>query len=163
MALTSADGSFAPMGNAIGQMLPFAVGVLLSPMPVVALVLMLVTPKAKANGIAFVLGWALGLAVIGGLVLLIADPSDATEDGAPATWVNWLKLVLGLLLLLVAPRQGRTRRKEGETPAVPKWMDTIDSFTPPKSAGTGFLLAGINPKNLLLVIGGATAIAQTEV
>jgi len=38
------------MGDAIGQMLPFAVGVVLSPMPVVALVLMLVTPKAKANG-----------------------------------------------------------------------------------------------------------------
>jgi len=60
------------MGDAIGQMLPFAVGVLLSPMPVVALVLMLVTPKAKANGLAFLLGWVLGLAVVGGLVLLIA-------------------------------------------------------------------------------------------
>jgi len=77
--------------------------------------------------------------------------------------VNWLKLVLGLLLLVVAARQWRSRPKEGDTPAVPKWMDTIDSFTAAKSAGTAFLLAGINPKNLLLVIGGATAIAQTEI
>ena len=79
--------------------------------------------------------------------------------------MNWLKLVLGLLLLVVAARQWRSRPKEGDTPAVPKWMDTIDSFTPAKSAGTVFLLAGINPKNLLLVIGDAISgfSAQTAV
>jgi hypothetical protein len=32
------------MGEAIGQLLPFAVGVAVSPMPIVAVVLMLVTP-----------------------------------------------------------------------------------------------------------------------
>ena len=37
------------MGEAIGQMLPFAVGVAISPMPIVAMVLMLITPKAKSS------------------------------------------------------------------------------------------------------------------
>ena len=53
------------MGAAVGQMLPYAVGVMVSPMPVVAMVLMLVTPQARANGIAFVLGWILGIALGG--------------------------------------------------------------------------------------------------
>ena len=45
------------MGEAIGQVLPFAVGVAISPMPIVAMVLMLITPKARANGFAFLVGW----------------------------------------------------------------------------------------------------------
>ena len=126
------------MGEAIGQMLPFAVGVAVSPMPVVALVLMLVTPKGKANGLAFVVGWIVGLTVVGGLVLGIAGPSDPTDNGAAATWVNWLKLVLGLLLLLVAVKQWQARPRADEAPDVRKWMNAIDSFTPPKAGGTGF-------------------------
>jgi hypothetical protein len=43
------------MGEAIGQLPPFAVGVAVSPMPIVAVVLMLVTPRARSNGPAFLL------------------------------------------------------------------------------------------------------------
>jgi hypothetical protein len=38
------------MGEAIGKLLPFTVGVAVSPMPIVAVVLMLVTPRARCNG-----------------------------------------------------------------------------------------------------------------
>jgi hypothetical protein len=47
------------MGEAIGQSLPLAIGVALSPVPIIAVVLMLTT--ARANGPAFVLGWLVGL------------------------------------------------------------------------------------------------------
>ena len=46
------------MGEAIGQTLPLAVGVALSPVPIIASILMLVTPRARANGPAFVVGLA---------------------------------------------------------------------------------------------------------
>ena len=45
------------MGEAIGQVLPMAVGVALSPIPIIAVVLMLVTPRAKVNGPMFIVGW----------------------------------------------------------------------------------------------------------
>ena len=44
------------MGEAIGQSLPLAIGVALSPVPIIAVVLMLTTPRARANGPAFLLG-----------------------------------------------------------------------------------------------------------
>jgi Sap, sulfolipid-1-addressing protein len=47
------------MGEAVGQSLPLAVGVALSPVPIIAVVLMLTTPRARANGPAFVVGWLL--------------------------------------------------------------------------------------------------------
>ena len=42
---------------------------------------------------------------------------------------------------------------------MPKWMAGIDSFSPGKAFGLAFLLAGVNPKNLLLSVGAGTAVA----
>jgi hypothetical protein len=77
--------------------------------------------------------------------------------------VSWLKLLLGVLLLLVAVRQFRGRPHQGEQAPLPKWMGTIDRFTPPQALGGGAALAGANPKNLLLAVGAAAAIAQTGI
>jgi len=151
------------MGEAIGQALPLAIGVALSPVPIIAVVLMLTTPRARSNGIAFVVGWLLGLGVIGAIVLAIAGPADASENGEPATWASWLKLVLGLLLLLVAVRQFRGRPHEGDEAPLPKWMGAIDKFGPGEALGSGAVLSGLNPKNLLLAVGAAVAIAQTGI
>ena len=151
------------MGQAIGGSLPLAIGIAISPVPIIAVVLMLTTPRARVNGPAFMLGWLLGLGVIGAIVLAIADPAKASNSGAPATWVSWLKIVLGILLLLVAVRQFRGRPHDEEQAAMPKWMGAIDNFKPPAALGTGALLAGANPKNLLLAVGGAVAIAQTGI
>jgi hypothetical protein len=151
------------MGNAIGQTLSLAVGVALSPVPIIAVTLMLVTPRARSNGPAFLVGWLAGLAIVGAVVLLVAGPANANDDGEPATWVDVLKLVLGALVLLVALRQWRGRPHDGEDAPTPKWMGTIDTFTPRKAAGAGAVLAGANPKNLLLSVAAAAAIAQTGI
>ncbi len=39
------------MGQAIGQVLSYGVGVALSPVPVIAVVLMLASPKGRINGL----------------------------------------------------------------------------------------------------------------
>jgi len=151
------------MGEAIGQVLPLAIGVAISPVPIIAVILMLVTPRARANGPAFVVGWVVGLAIVGAVVLAIAHPADATDDEGPATWVSVLKLVLGLALVLVALREWRGRPHEGEEAALPKWMGALDGFGPGKALGAGAVLSGLNPKNLLLSVGAAAAIAGAGV
>jgi threonine/homoserine/homoserine lactone efflux protein len=151
------------MGDAIGQMLPFAVGVAISPMPIVAIVLMLVTPKARTNGLAFLLGWIIGIAIVGAIALAIVNPDESSAGSGKATWISWLELILGLLLLLVAVRQWRSRPHEGEEAATPKWMGALDDFTPVKALAAGAALSGLNPKNLLFIIGGADAIAETYI
>ncbi len=45
---------------------------------------------------------------------------------------------------------------------MPKWMAGIDGFTPGKSFGLALILAGPNPKNLLLSIGAGMALAALE-
>ena len=148
------------MADAIGQVLPLAVGVALSPLPIVAVVLMLVTPRARANGPAFVVGWLAGLTLVGAIFLPLASSADASEDGQPATWVTVLKLVLGALLLLVSARQWRSRPHEGEEAPVPKWMGALEGFTAVKALLAGAALSAANPKNLLFGLGAAATIAQ---
>ena len=147
------------MGDAIGQTLPTAIGIAISPLPIVAVVLMLVTPRGRVNGAAFVAGWIFGLALVGAIVLAVAGGADASADGEPATWASVLKLVLGLLAVLLGVRQFRAK---GEA-KTPKWMEALDDFTPAKAAGTGVLLAAVNPKNLLLSVAGAATIAATGI
>ena len=151
------------MGAAIGQVLPLAVGVALSPMPIVAVVLMLVTQQAKVNGPLFVAGWIAGLAAVGAVVLVLAGPADTGTSSEPATWVSVVKLLLGALLVLVAFRQWRDRPHGDDESAMPGWMSSIDGFTPVKAGAAAVALAALNPKNLLLAAAAATAIAQTDI
>jgi threonine/homoserine/homoserine lactone efflux protein len=124
---------------------------------------MLVSARGRANGPAFLIGWLVGVAGAGAILLLIAGGVGAHEDGEPADWVAWLKLVLGLALLLLAAKQWRGRPHDGEEPPTPKWMGALDGFTPLKAGGAAVVLSAVNPKNLLLIVAGMAAIAQTGI
>jgi len=151
------------VGEAIGEFLPSAVGVAISPLPIVAVVLMLVTSRGRVNGPAFVVGWCLGLTIVGAIVLAAAGGADASSSSGPATWVDVLFLILGLLLIIVAARQWRGRPHGDDEPPTPKWMGALDGFSPLKAGAAGVLLSALNPKNLLLTVAGAAAIAQTGI
>ena len=111
------------MGAAIGDILGLAAGVAVSPLPIVAMILLLATPRGRANGILFGVGWLVGLAVLGAVVLALAGPADASAGGEPAAWTGWLKLLLGVLALLLALRQWRARPAEGAEPEMPRWEE----------------------------------------
>jgi hypothetical protein len=153
------EGEFS-MGPTIGDILPLAVGVAISPVPIIAVILMLFTPQARTNAPAFALGWALALLVIGGIALAASDAGDVATEDTPSDLSYAVKLLFGVLLLLMAGRQWQSRPKEGEEPQMPKWMARIDTFTAGRSLGLGALLAGANPKNLGLTLAAAISIGQ---
>lgn len=146
------------MVAAVGQVLPVAVGLLLASMPIVVIALMLVTRRPVRVTRAFLAGWVVGLALVGAVVILLAD--IALLAGGSLAWAPYLKIGLGVLLVLLAVRKWRGRPRPGETPKVPGWMAAIDTMTPAKAFGLAFLLGSVNPKNLVLTISGATVIAD---
>jgi threonine/homoserine/homoserine lactone efflux protein len=148
------------LGQAIGTILPMAIGVAISVVPIIAIILMLITPKAKSNGPAFLIGWLLGLALVGIVVLVVSDSAGVATKNGPSTTVDVTKLVFGLFFLLLAGKQWRSRPKPGEEPVMPKWMNAIETFTPGKALGLAVLLSAVNPKNLLLTLSAAATIAQ---
>jgi len=146
------------LGDAIGDLLPAAVGVALSPIPIVAVILMLGTPRARSNGPAFAAGWVLGLVTVAVIVLLVAGDADSSDDTSTA--VDVVILLFGLLLLAVAVKQWQGRPRAGQDPEMPRWMAAIDDFTTGRAFGLGVLLSGVNPKNLALTLAAAASLAQ---
>jgi threonine/homoserine/homoserine lactone efflux protein len=147
------------MAESLAAILPIAVGIILSPLPVVAVILMLFSSRARANGLAFLAGWAAGLAAVGALTLLLASTQDVEQGGTPARWTLALKLLLGAGLLFLAYRSFEKRPREGEEPSLPGWMRAVDAFTAPRALGLAALLSGVNPKNLLLTVSAMTGVA----
>jgi threonine/homoserine/homoserine lactone efflux protein len=147
------------MGQAIGNLLPSAIGVALSPVPIIAVILMLGTARARSNGVAFAVGWIVGLVLVSVVVVLLASGSDDSDSGA-STMVNVIKLVVGALFLVMALAQWRKRPRSGTEAPLPKWMQAIDQFTAGKSLGFGAVLSGANPKNLALTGAAAATIAE---
>jgi hypothetical protein len=148
------------MGQGIGEVLTFAIGVAISPVPIIAVILMLFSQRARVNGPLFLLGWVLALAVVGGVAYVLADEGDIATNSGAADTVAWGKIVFGVLFLLLAVRQWRSRPGPGVEPEMPRWMAGIDAFSPVKALVLGVLLAGVNPKNLLLTLGAAVGLAQ---
>jgi Sap, sulfolipid-1-addressing protein len=152
------------MGGAIGKSLPLAVGVALSPIPIIAVVVLLTSSRARSLGPVFVLGWLLGLVVVGATVLVVVGPGGAGSSGQRTRWVSWVLVVVGVLLLVEAVRRLRGRTGGGEDEVrLPAWMGALDRLKPAAALGGGVVLGGVRPKSFLLVVGGAAAIAQTGI
>ena len=143
-----------PVLSTLSETLPFAIGVAASAVAVIALVLILQGSRALPSGLSFTLGWVLGVGVV--CAVGVAFGLAVSDD--PARWTQWLKTLLGALLLIAAVRKWRQRVPSGQEPTPPKWMSGLQDSAPGKAAVLGFLLGGINPKNLMLTLGAAATL-----
>jgi hypothetical protein len=137
-----------------------AVGIAISPVPIIAVILMLFSARASRLGPAFMVGWIGGLLIGGAILLAVADPAGVSDDDGASTTSSIIHLALGLALVFLAYRQWQKRPKPGEHPELPKALQAVDKLSIPVALGMGALLSTINPKNLILLAGGATAIAS---
>ena len=147
------------MGAVIGDLLPLAVGVAVSPVPIIAVILMLLAPRAGGTSAGFLAGWVLGIVVATVVFTVVAASTDLGDPGNPSALASWVKLILGVLLVALAVRDLRAKPAADGKPALPKWMSAIEAMTPPRAAGLAFLLAAVNPKNLAMCVAAGVAIA----
>jgi hypothetical protein len=146
------------MGEAIGQVLPYAIGVAISPLPIVAVILVLFSERARVNGLAFLAGWVVGVAVVTVAAYFVADGADASTNQDASDTTYWVKIALGVLFLVLAARN-RRKDKEGNAPP-PRWMASLDTLSPVKAIGLAVALAAVNPKNLALEVAAGAGVAQ---
>lgn len=147
------------LSSALGDLLPAALGVAISPVPIIATVLMLLSSRARVTGPSFAIGWMLGITAVVVLVVVAAGP-DGIDTTGSSDLTYWIKLVLGVLFLLLALRTWHTRPRPGQQAEPPKWMATLDKTSPPVALALGAALSAVNPKNLALAISGGVAIAS---
>lgn len=145
------------LGEAIGGLIPSAIAVALSPIPIVGIVLVLGSSRARSSGLAFAVGWVLGLAVLSTLVVTVLG-SDVGRD--TETGIEWSRVAIGVLFLIMAARQWRKRPAPGESASMPAWMDSIASLDVPKAAALGAGLSAVNPKNFALTLAASASISE---
>jgi len=144
----------------IGDILPFAVIVMVSPFNIVAAILLLFSKRPALDATCYLAGFVVGVAVVVGGLTAIAgaiqlDPGSDRSRGASA-----LAVAVGVGLLVAAVHKFRSRPGPDDTPALPGWMDGIASFGPGKSLGIGAGIGIANPKNIAVAIGTAVAVSS---
>ncbi|MCS5721269.1 GAP family protein [Herbiconiux sp. CPCC 203407] len=167
------------MAPIIGHILPLALGVALSSVPIVVMVLILLSPRGRWSGLAYLIGAVVGLAGLTVLFTAVASllPPPPSADESPL--FGSIELVLGAALLLLAiirlVRARRARRAITGSPlsaldelaslddapppgATQRWMNKVTTLGPLPSLGVGFVLM-LRPKNLLLTMAAGVAIA----
>lgn len=150
------------MGNVVGEVLPYAMAVAISPIPIIAVVLTLLSPKAKAASVGLLAGWVAGIIVTVTLFVLVSEmlPEDGSDGWMPI--LGTIKIALGAVFLFMAIRQWRSRPKKGMEVILPTWMQAIDKASVMSAAVIGFLLSAVNPVNLLMLVSAGLTIGSSE-
>ena len=150
------------MGAAIGDQLPFAVGIALGPIPIIAVILMLFSGRPVSNSVAYLTGWISGLAILCAIVLILVNPADTPSNGKDTPIGAVLRLAVGMGLVWLAWREWRKRPAPGEKAELPGWMNSISTLRPAQSLGVGVLFSGLHVNHVMLVIGAMLTLAQAN-
>jgi len=143
------------------QLLFQALGVSVSPLPIAAVVVMLLTGDRMSTSTGFLAGWLTGIAlVLDGAGSLGQAVENGRSGGTPL--LPALVLTIGVLAVAVAVRTWRRRPGRGAPPGLPAWIATVGALHPARAALVGLLLVGANPKVLALVVPAGIALAAEE-
>ena len=147
------------MGTAIGELLPLAIGIGISPTTITATVLMLLS-NAKSRTVGLLLGCLVGVGGAVALSALLSTLLPIQGSGRSSPEAGVIKLVAGALFLILAVSQWRGRPETGERAELPKWMTAVDSMTPARALVLGVVLSAVVPKNLLLALSAGVIVGE---
>ncbi|MDA4086128.1 hypothetical protein MHAS_04683 [Mycolicibacterium hassiacum DSM 44199] len=141
------------------ELIPLALVIALSPLSVIPAVLVLQTPRPRAAGPAFLVGWLAGLAVLTLIALRLSGLAGGMHDHPPG-WASWLRVVVGTALIVWGGYRWFTRHRSHQAP---KWMTGLQRLTPARAGATGLLLTVVNPKVLFVCLAAGLAIGTAGV
>lgn len=141
----------------IGEVLPLALVVTLSPLNIIPSILLLFSRRPLRTASAFLAGFLLGVGAVLTALALAAGAIDVSSSSGGSTVVSLIKVALGGSLLVAAARKFVGRPRADGPAGLPSWMKGLTEASPSRAAATGAGLGAGNPKNL--VVGAAAAMS----
>ena len=148
------------MRQVIGDVLPFAVVVMVSPINIVAAILLLFSKRALLNASSYLGGFFVGLTIVVGGLTTLATAISLGPGSGRLQGASILLLVLGAGLIVVAIQKYRDRPGPDEPASLPGWMDGIAGFSAGKSFAVGAAIGAGNPKNIAVALGTAVTVSS---
>ena len=136
------------------ELIPLALVVALSPLSIIPAVLVLQTPRPRPTGLAFLVGWVVGLAV---LTQVFVEVSALLGGGLdkPPPWASYVRITVGIALIAFGLYKWLTRKRSEHSP---KWMNSFAKITPARAILTALVLVVVNPKVLFMCLAAGLAI-----
>lgn len=151
--------------DVLGVLLPIAIGVAFSSVPIMAMIVLLLSPRGQASGLFYLIGYAAGLAAV--TVGFTAGLRAIPRGDAPPSqlWVGVGEIVLGGIAVGVAvvsfARERRRRRDVDAPPAMPRWLQRLGRVGSGPALLVGLAL-NARPKALVLATAAALALNAVE-
>jgi hypothetical protein len=148
------------MLSALGPLLPIAVAVAVSTVPIMATILILLSPKRNQSAIPFLIGWVVGMAAV---VVIAAFGANALPIGSFRGQQRAIaigQILVGTALLVAAVmawrRATRARADQGN-----RWLGRVDRMGPVAALGLALAL-NLRPKALLLGAAAGLSVAGSS-
>ena len=144
------------------DLVPVVMGVVASPLAIIALIAVLLSRDASQNGLLYLLGWSCAVVIaLFGSYLLLDNFHRDTSTELPA-WVSMVRLVVGILIGFGAVWTFRRSKAKIDAmakastpedvvvavPQLPGWLNSVETFTGPRSYLLGLGIFLLNPINL---------------
>ncbi|MGH3643582.1 MAG: GAP family protein [Mycobacterium sp.] len=138
----------------LDELIPLALVVALSPLSIIPAVLVLHSPRPRPTGLAFLVGWVIGLAVLTQVFVEVSSRLGGGLD-KPPSWASWVRIVAGSALIVFGVYKWLTRTRSEHSP---KWMNGFAKITPARAVVTAVVLVVVNPKVLFMCAAAGLAI-----
>ncbi|MEC5184786.1 hypothetical protein RCH12_002256 [Cryobacterium sp. MP_3.1] len=144
--------------NEWGQLLPLALTIALSPLPLAGLLLILLAPDGFKAAAGFSIGWFLGVLFSATLLALLSSLLPHDRSAGTRTLQVAVPLLLGIALIVLGLVQWHDRpQRDAEVP-LPRWLSALDRLTPARATIIGVGYAAFRPKNLVMAAAAGVVI-----
>jgi threonine/homoserine/homoserine lactone efflux protein len=148
------------MGDLLVELIPFALGMAITPSAIAVGILFLGSKRPVGNALAFAAAFA--LVYIGLAALVIGASAAATEPLFSDEDKSVAALVVGLVLLALGAFTLWRHRRSGGPPERSRLLTEVDEASPFEAFGIGLVLAVLNP-NVPILLGGLAACVAADV
>ena len=147
--------------NDLHTLVPLAMGMVISPLPIVAVVAILLAPRGRSSAPVYIATFTLVSVVVIAIGALGAAGAlkASGDDSRIVSLVLGVLLTLGFAIFAAISWHGRPRH--GEPAVAPSWLAAIDGVTP-AAAGLGFVMAAANSKNIPLALKAGSVIGEAH-
>lgn len=149
------------MDSVLWYVLPLAVATALSIFPILAAVLLLLSPDPVPTSVGYLAGWSAGVLILVTLFTFGARliPPSSSEQMPP--WAHAVELVLGVGLVVVGIGRIVLGRRRSTPASAPSWTKAMSHLGPRRAFAFGIAM-NARPKNLTIALAAGLAIGSAS-